>query len=198
MFSSPQSVTFPNWKKDKNDAKIMTFAFMESTVIKQHVLIINGGSSSIKFAMFEVGDVPRRFLAGNLERIGTPEAILKVSGLDQADNFSRPFAAPDLPSAVTSLIDWIEQCTYGNPIVAVGHRVVHGGPKYHTPQLINSEMAEELRRLSSFDPEHLPEEILLIEAFQSRFPEVPQVACFDTAFHHDLPCGAAASDPAPI
>jgi acetate kinase len=69
----------------------------------------------------------------------------------------------------------------------VGHRVVHGGPKYSKPQRITAEMVEELHRLSPFDPEHLPEEILLIEAFQRRFPDLPQVACFDTAFHHDLP-----------
>jgi acetate kinase len=68
----------------------------------------------------------------------------------------------------------------------VGHRVVHGGPKYSKPQQINAEMVEELRRLSPFDPEHLPEEILLTEAFHRRFPDLPQVACFDTAFHHDL------------
>jgi acetate kinase len=65
--------------------------------------------------------------------------------------------------------------------------VVHGGPKYSEPQIITAEMITELRRLSPFDPEHLPEEILLTEAFQRRFPDMEQVACFDTAFHHDLP-----------
>jgi len=69
----------------------------------------------------------------------------------------------------------------------VGHRVVHGGPKYSEPQRITAEMVAELRGLSPFDPEHLPEEILLTEAFHHRFPGLPQVACFDTAFHHDLP-----------
>ena len=65
--------------------------------------------------------------------------------------------------------------------------MVHGGPKYSKPQRINAEMIEELHRISPFDPDHLPEEILLIEAFHRRFPDLPQVACFDTAFHHDLP-----------
>jgi len=64
---------------------------------------------------------------------------------------------------------------------------VHGGPKYSAPQMIGTDMIEDLRKLISFDPEHLPEEILLIEAFSHRFPTVRQVACFDTAFHHDLP-----------
>jgi acetate kinase len=69
----------------------------------------------------------------------------------------------------------------------VGHRVVHGGPKYSDPQLITKEMVEELHQLTPFDPEHLPEEILLTEAFHRRFPDLPKIACFDTAFHHDLP-----------
>ncbi len=72
-------------------------------------------------------------------------------------------------------------------MTAVGHRVVHGGPNYSEPEHITAEMVEELRRLSPFDPEHLPEEIRLIETLQKRYPELPQVACFDTAFHHDLP-----------
>ena len=84
-------------------------------------------------------------------------------------------------------MDWIEERSGREALTAVGHRVVHGGPKYSKPQRITAEMVEELRRLSPFDPEHLPEEILLTEAFHRRFPDLPQVACFDTAFHHDLP-----------
>ena len=84
-------------------------------------------------------------------------------------------------------MDWIEERSGRDALTAVGHRVVHGGPKYSEPQRITAEMVEELRQLSPFDPEHLPEEILLTEAFHRRFPDLPQVACFDTAFHHDLP-----------
>ncbi len=84
-------------------------------------------------------------------------------------------------------MDWIEQRRGRDPLAAVGHRVVHGGPKYYKPQRITAEMITELRHLSPFDPEHMPEEIQLTEAFHRRFPELPQVACFDTAFHHDLP-----------
>ena len=70
---------------------------------------------------------------------------------------------------------------------AVGHRVVHGGPKYSKPQRITAEMVEELHQLSPFDPDHLPLEIELIEAFRQRHPTMPQVACFDTAFHRTMP-----------
>ncbi len=151
------------------------------------ILTINGGSSSIKFALFEAGDSLRRILEGGIERIGLPEAALQVKGLDQADNFSRLVAAPDHTTAVGALMDWIEERLGRDALTAVGHRVVHGGPKYSKPQRITAEMVEDLHRLSPFDPEHLPEEILLTEAFHRRFPDLPQVACFDTDFHHDLP-----------
>ena len=84
-------------------------------------------------------------------------------------------------------MDWIEQRSGRDALTAVGHRVVHGGPKYYKPQRITAEMVKELKQLSPFDPDHMPEEILLTEAFHRRFPDLPQVACFDTAFHHDLP-----------
>jgi acetate kinase len=151
------------------------------------ILTINGGSSSIKFALFEAGDSLQRILAGGIERIGLPQSTLQVQGLNPADNFSQLLTAADHAEAVGALMDWIEERLGRDALVAVGHRVVHGGPKYSKPQRITAEMIQELHQLSSFDPEHLPEEILLIEAFQHRFPELPQVACFDTAFHHDLP-----------
>jgi acetate kinase len=151
------------------------------------LLTINGGSSSIKFALFEAGDSLRRVLQGAIERIGLPEATFRAEGMDRADGFSRPVTAPDHTAAVSALMDWIEERSGHEMLAAVGHRVVHGGPKYSEPQRITPEMVEELHRLSPFDPEHLPEEILLTEAFHHRFPDLPQVACFDTAFHHDLP-----------
>jgi acetate kinase len=151
------------------------------------ILTINGGSSSIKFALFDASDSLRRILDGGIERIGLPEAIFRIKGLDEADNFSRSIRAPDHKVAVGVLMDWIEQRSGRDPLTAVGHRVVHGGPKYYKPQRITAEMITELKHLSPFDPDHMPEEILLTEAFHRRFPDLPQVACFDTAFHHDLP-----------
>jgi len=151
------------------------------------ILTINGGSSSIKFALFEAGDSMRRVLEGGLERIGLPEASLHVKGADQADNFVRPVSAPDHTLAVGILMDWIEQRIGHATLSAVGHRVLHGGMKYYKPQRITAEIVAELHQLSPFDPDHMPEEILLTEAFHHRFPDLPQIACFDTAFHHDLP-----------
>ena len=154
---------------------------------KPRILTINGGSSSIKFALFEASNSLRRILEGRIERIGLPEATFVVKGLNKADNFTRSVTAANHTAAVGVLMDWIEERIRRGELAAVGHRVVHGGPKYHEPQRITTEMIEELHQLQPFDPEHLPEEILLTEAFHRRFPDLVQVACFDTAFHHDLP-----------
>jgi acetate kinase len=155
--------------------------------VKRHVLTLNGGSSSIKFAVFEAGDSLRQVLQGRIEQIGMASSVFVVRGVERTDNFSRPVVAADHTVAVALLLDWIEQRSETMVFTAVGHRVVHGGSKYREPQRITSEMIEALRELSPFDPEHLPEEILLAVAFRDRFPGLPQIACFDTAFHHDMP-----------
>ena len=123
----------------------------------QRILTINGGSSSIKFVLFEAGDPLQRVLDGGIERIGLPEATLRVKALNPADNVSRLVTAPDHTKAVGVLMDWIEERRERDALTAVGHRVVHGGPKYSMPQRITAEMVEELHRLSPFDPEHLPD-----------------------------------------
>ena len=127
-------------------------------------------------------------LAGRIEGIGLPRGSFTVKGANAAGDCSRPSAAPDHTAAVERP-DGLGPGTIWNAArwAAVGHRVVHGGPKYWEPQRITPEMVEELHQFSPFDPEHLPEEILLTEAFHRRFPDLPQIACFDTAFHHDLP-----------
>ncbi|MFZ0915767.1 MAG: acetate/propionate family kinase [Candidatus Udaeobacter sp.] len=151
------------------------------------ILTINGGSSSIKFALFEAESALTRILAGRIKGIGLLQGSFMVTGQNEADNFSRLLTAPDHAAAVNTLMDWIQEKIQRHGLAAVGHRVVHGGPKYWEPQRITPEIIQALRQLSPFDPEHLPEEILLTEAFCRRFSELPQVACFDTAFHHDMP-----------
>jgi len=151
------------------------------------ILVVNGGSSSIKFALFEAGDPPQRIFQGAIEGIGRSESALHVKGPSSSDNISRPLIASDHPAAVTVLIGWLEERLGREGLAAVGHRVVHGGPSFSEPRPITADLVKELRRLSPFDPEHLPVEVLLVEAFQRWLPSVPQVACFDTAFHRDLP-----------
>jgi acetate kinase len=155
--------------------------------VKPCVLAVNGGSSSIKFALFEAGASLERLLKGGIDQIGSPNAVFHLKAANSDDSFSRPVAASNHTIAVNMLMDCIEKRSDRGALVAIGHRVLQGGPKYHKPQRITADMIAELHRLSLFDPEHIPEEIELIEASRSRFPDLPQIACFDTTFHHDMP-----------
>jgi acetate kinase len=157
------------------------------TSASSQILSINGGSSSIKFALFETGGSLHRILDGAIERIGLSNAVLQIKGGTPAENVSQPIRAPDHSAAVVILMDWVEERAGRDVLAAAGHRIVHGGPNYNQPQRITPEMIDELHQLCPFDPDHLPEEILLAEAFHHRFPGVPQIVCFDTAFHHDMP-----------
>jgi acetate kinase len=151
------------------------------------IVTINGGSSSLKFALFDAADRPVRLLSGRIERIGLPGTRLLVSQSDGATKEDRPVDVRDQAAAAGLLIEWLERSVGFSAIAMVGHRIVHGGSRYYQPERVTVEMIEELRRNSAYDPDHLPGEIALIEAFRRRDSELPQVACFDTAFHHDMP-----------
>ncbi len=151
------------------------------------VLTLNGGSSSIKFALYEIGGALRRLCSGRIERIGIAGTTFTVKGATAAENVSRKITARDHGAAVEILRKWMEANVGAGVVVAMGHRVVHGGPKYSAPHRVDRALLKELHRLVPFDPQHLPGEIQLIEALQKEFPRLPQIACFDTAFHHDLP-----------
>lgn len=148
---------------------------------------MNGGSSSIKFGIFDLSDPPLRLLHGELAGIGQPQATLRVDGIKAADQVRQTVTAPDHEIAFKAAMHVIESQATSQPIVAIGHRVVHGGPTYWKPQWITERLVADLHAVSAFDPEHLPNELRLIKACGTRFPGIPQVACFDTAFHHDMP-----------
>lgn len=154
--------------------------------ITESVLTINGGSSSIKFSLYRTGEALERRLYGKIDRIGLPGTNLTFNDLTQNEQESRSIAVSDRRSAVNFLMDWFEERISLASVKAVGHRVVHGG-KYAAPELVTNELLDELRRISPYDPNHLPREIELIEAFLRRHPQMPQVACFDTAFHSAMP-----------
>ena len=152
---------------------------------KPKILTINGGSSSIKFALYQAGSMERGFF-GKVDRIGLSDAKLSSSDPSGSRRASRGIAAPDLPSAANSLIDWLETQEGFESVEAVGHRVVHG-MKHMEPEKVTRELLDELHGMEVYDPDHLPGELKLIEAFQQRHPKLSQVACFDTAFHRTMP-----------
>ena len=160
---------------------------MATTNASSRILTINGGSSSLKFALFDQANQSVRLFSGRVDRIGLKDArwVVAQEGVGREENCG--VDAPNEKAAVHLLIDWLERAVGFAEIAAVGHRVVHGGSRYQQPEPVTAELIEELRKISPCDPDHLPGEIELIEAFRNQAPDLPQVACFDTAFHHDMP-----------
>lgn len=153
----------------------------------QLILTINSGSSSIKFALYRACDPPELVKRGAIDRIGVLGTEMVVINAQTREVQRIPSPTQNHRGCAEWLLEWIDHNLGGNALCAVGHRVVHGGPTYSRPGRVDAAMMAELERLSPYDPEHLPAEIALIEAFASRHPTLPQVACFDTAFHRDMP-----------
>jgi acetate kinase len=153
------------------------------------VLAVNAGSSSIRFALFQRqmnGGLQRR-LHGKLERIGLPGTSLTYDDAAGDRQDSRVVTHVDEAAAAGFLLDWLQQRVDLSALSGIGHRVATGGTRYVEPERVTGELLEELRRIKASAPEHLPAETALIEQFRAAAPRVPQVACFDTAFHRDLP-----------
>jgi len=151
-----------------------------------HILTINGGSSSIKFAIYGAATPPKRGLHGTVDRIGLSGTNLSSRAADGKPQETLQITAADHKSAANSLLDWLEKQPDFKSVKAVGHRVVQG-MKHTQPEIVTSQLLAELHRISPYDPDHLPGEIELIEAFRQRHPKLPQLACFDTAFHQTMP-----------
>ena len=150
------------------------------------ILTVNGGSSSVKFALYAAVEPLKRGLYGTVDRIGLSGTNLTFHEANGKPKARRELAAVDHKSAANTLLDWLETHPDFASVKAVGHRVVHG-MKHTEPEIVTPELLAELHRISPYDPDHLPREIELIEAFRQRHPKLPQVACFDTAFHQTMP-----------
>jgi acetate kinase len=151
------------------------------------ILCMNSGSSSLKFTLYQLAETGEAVLAeGAVDSIGLPEGSLRVhaetteTGVDESSHF------PDHQAAVQGAFAAMEKLRLPAP-AAVGHRIVHGGVDHSTPERVDQRLLENLRQLVPYAPLHLPAEIQGIEAVAARFPELPQVACFDTAFHRRMP-----------
>jgi acetate kinase len=136
-------------------------------MVDKGILTLNAGSSSLKLALFDGAAPPERVFSYSVARVGQKVA-------DHAQALGVALAQVDAYGGLEALS-------------AIGHRVVHGGPRYASPQLVTPGVIEELKRLAGLDPDHLPAEIAILEAMRSRAPSLPQVACFDTAFHRTMP-----------
>jgi acetate kinase len=152
----------------------------------QFILTINGGSSSVKFALYQEGQTMIRGLYGTLDRIGLAGTSFTLHGPAANQQETRKLDASDHRSAANYLLDWLQTQPAFASVRAVGHRVVHG-MQHTAPELVTDGLLDELHRVSPYDPDHLPGEIELIEAFRQRHSDLPQLACFDTAFHRTMP-----------
>lgn len=160
----------------------------EPTVLKNpSVLTINGGSSSIKFSVFElINDSLQRGLVGKIERIGVSGTNLTVNSPSADQTCRVEVDGSSYASAIDFLIQWFESQAEFASIQGIGHRIVHG-MQHSEPELVTPDLLTELVRISPYAPRHLPGEINLINAFRTRHPRLPQVCCFDTAFHRSMP-----------
>jgi len=150
------------------------------------ILTINGGSSSIKFALYDVAKPLKRGLYGAVDRVGLSGTHLTFHDPVGSPPKSFKLAAADHKSAANGLLDWLETQIDFKTVRGAGHRVVHG-MKHTEPERVTKKLLAELRRISPNDPDHLPREIELMETFRQRHPKLLQVACFDTAFHQSMP-----------
>ncbi|WP_332837422.1 acetate/propionate family kinase [Neoroseomonas rubea] len=150
------------------------------------ILVLNAGSSSIKFELFEAAATPVARFAGQVEGIGAaPHFVAKdAAGARLADRRWDDGGAPaNHRAALGVIIDWLDGVLAGRRVAAIGHRVVHGGPDFAAPVLVDVAVMERLHELAPLAPLHQPHNLAGIAAAAERFPGVPQVACFDTAFH---------------
>ena len=153
-----------------------------------YALVLNAGSSSLKFSVFErpVGERWHLESRGQVEGIGTsPRLIVKNEIGDSLAN--KDVVAKDGDEAIAALAEWLRSMYGGSRVLGVGHRVVHGGARFSGPTILNREVMQELYQFVPLAPLHQPYNLAAIEAVFERLPDVPQVACFDTSFHRGQP-----------
>ncbi|WP_223426593.1 acetate/propionate family kinase [Tateyamaria pelophila] len=159
---------------------------------KDAILVVNAGSSSLKFQIFEInGSSLSRLQRGQIDGIGVCPVLSVKDGDGEAlsDQTWAPHEMPDLPSAISKMSDWIRHI-HGIRLRAVGHRVVHGGPDHAAPLRITADALEMLASYQDLAPLHQPNNLAPIRLAMQVAPHLPQIACFDTAFHRSHPAHA--------
>ncbi len=151
------------------------------------ILTINSGSSSIKSAVYHMRPAETLAFSGSIERIGLQGSRFHVHDAEGKVLVEEHLDLRDHDAAITTLLGWLEHHLAGRKPDAVGHRVVHGGVQYNQPQPITPDLLATLELLIRLAPEHLPHELSVIQAVQRHYPSLKQVACFDTAFHRQMP-----------
>jgi acetate kinase len=153
------------------------------------LLVINAGSSSLKFALYRAGaaDTLEVAFRGLIEKIGSGSRMRVTLAANAEDRIDTAIDAADHDAAMQALLSWLQPRLDGHELVAAGHRVVHGGTAYAAPVRVDAAVLAQLSRLIPLDPLHQPHNLAGIRALMRAQPALPQVACFDTAFHQTMP-----------
>ncbi|BBO33439.1 acetate/propionate family kinase [Lacipirellula parvula] len=157
--------------------------------VQRLILAVNAGSSSLKIAVFEANSPPVRLASAKIERIGASDAKITLAIGGEASR-SEAVVASSHDDALAAIMSSLRGKINDTSIAGVGHRLVHGGPNHSASEVITPKLLDDIRQLELYDPEHLPSELQVIESLKRRLSNIPHVACFDTAFHHDLPAVA--------
>ncbi len=148
---------------------------------------MNRGSATLKSALYDTANQENLLLSINVDEDGASGVRLKITGGNGATLADSSLQASDPDAALNAMFAWLEKNNFLAGLAAAGHRIVHGGPKYTDPQRISPQFISEIETLLPLDPDHLPAAIHGIRYIAARVPGLPQVACFDTAFHKELP-----------
>jgi acetate kinase len=157
--------------------------------IGRKILVLNAGSSSLKFALYDVAASLTETLRGEIEDLeSTPHFVARdKSGLLLAERRWSQAESPDFEAVLAFLLQFVDASLHGDTLIAVGHRVVMGGVDHIAPEIVTKGLIEAMQALTTLDPLHLPHNVAPMRAIAAARPALAQVACFDTAFHHTMP-----------
>ena len=151
------------------------------------IAAVNSGSSSLKLSLFSVSGLMQTILTAKITGIGKPGGLVSITGADKNEILSHQAKLDSDAKAAELIVQWLQQQERQYKITAIGHRVVHGGLQFREPEVIDSSFLSELKKIESLAPLHLPPAISIMNVFRQSFPDILQVACFDTAFHSQMP-----------
>jgi acetate kinase len=153
----------------------------------QKIVTINSGSSSLKFALYQMDDSEELFFTGSFSDIGEENGLFQVMNNQNENIVRQNLNLPDHHNALQTLSKWLKEDYPEHSLTAIGHRIVHGGKDYTKPEFITGKLTSALNQLIPFAPDHLPHQIKAIESLHKIYPGLKQVACFDTSFHSSMP-----------
>src|SRR5271168_104477 len=155
--------------------------------IQRRILTMNRGSATLKSALYGTGDQEELLLSMTVDEAGGSGGRLKIDDASGSTLFDSGVDSGRTENALEVMFGWLGEHGFLSGLAAAGHRLVHGGSRYKDPLRITAEFLAEIERLVPLDPDHLHAAIRGIKFIAKKFPELPQVACFDTAFHSSLP-----------